>query len=375
MIKKYLKKIFRNISYSFFFKIYGTIENSIKSNEDNRIKVETINIEKQLNYNVYKISRGRLYTDRIQDTAAIIDNKVIEGPSFQLRKKEGAEILNSKARENIVFTIGTPRKLRNLNGVVFSLLTGGAGNNNYWHWLFDVLPRFGLCRKTINFEKIDFFLLPSLTKNFQRETLDKLNIPVEKRISSVKFRHIRTKELIITDHPVMITGNATQDIQNIPSWISLWLKKNFINQDTIKSINVKNKIYIDRGETNSNSPAQRLIENEEEIKKYLVKHNFIVVKLHETKFEDQVNLFHNAECVVGLHGGGFGNIAFCKPKTKIIELKSKTAADAIKNLAKSNDLNYTSIESEAKEIYKFKYPNQQGSIQIPLDSLIKVIEN
>ena len=173
----------------------------------------------------------------------------------------------------------------------------------------------------------------------------------------------------------MITGNATQDIQNIPSWISLWLKKNFINQDTIKSINVKNKIYIDRGETNSNSPAQRLIENEEEIKKYLVKHNFIVVKLHETKFEDQVNLFHNAECVVGLHGGGFGNIAFCKPKTKIIELKSKTAADAIKNLAKSNDLNYTSIESEAKEIYKFKYPNQQGSIQIPLDSLIKVIEN
>ena len=60
---------------------------------------------------------------------------------------------------------------------------------------------------------------------------------------------------------------------------------------------------------------------------------------------------------------------------KIIELKNKTAADAIKNLAKSNDLNYTSIEAEAKEIYMFKYPNQQGSIQIPLDSLINVIES
>ena len=173
----------------------------------------------------------------------------------------------------------------------------------------------------------------------------------------------------------MITGNATQDIQNIPSWISLWLKKSFINQDKANNKNEKNKIYIDRGETNSNRPAQRTIINEEEIKKYLVRNNFIVVKLHETKFKDQVNLFHNAECVVGLHGGGFGNIVFCKPKTKIIELKNKTAADAIKNLAKSNDVNYTSIEAEAKEIYMFKYPNQQGSIQIPLDSLIDVIEN
>ena len=27
---------------------------------------------------------------------------------------------------------------------MLSLLTGGAGNNNYWHWLFDVLPRIEL---------------------------------------------------------------------------------------------------------------------------------------------------------------------------------------------------------------------------------------
>ena len=78
---------------------------------------------------------------------------------------------------------------------------------------------------------------------------------------------------------------------------------------------------------------------------------------------------------MGLHGGGFGNIVFCKPGTKIIELKSSSAADAIKNLANKNDLNYISIEANAQEIYKFEFPNQQGSIQIPISSLIKVLEN
>ena len=106
----------------------------------------------------------------------------------------------------------------------------------------------------------------------------------------------------------------------------------------------------------------------------ILKNDFISVRLHDMKFSEQVDLFHNAECVVGLHGGGFGNIVFCKPKTKIIELKSVSAAHAIENLAKKNDLNYISIEAKAKKIYEFEFPNQQGSIHIPISSLIKAIE-
>ena len=375
MIKKYLQKIFKNISYGFFIKIYGAIDDFIESDKDNRIKVKLINIDEEQNYKVYKISNGRLYTDRIHDTAAILDNKIIEGPSFQLRKGSGGHIFNLSARDNVVFTKGTPRKLRNLDGSVLSLLTGGAGNQNYWHWLFDVLPRFKICSSCINLNKIDYFLLPSLLKDFQKETLDCLNVPEHKRISSEKFRHIKTKELIITDHPVMITGNATEDHQNTPKWISLWFKNNFINSNTTITKNIKNRIYIDRSEKNSNRLPERLIVNEDEIKKYLIKNNFIIIRLHETKFKDQVNLFHNAECIVGLHGAGFGNIVFCKPKTKIIELKSTTSANAIKNLSQVNDLNYISIEAEAKKIYEFEFPNQQGSIQIPISSLIKALEN
>ena len=186
---------------------------------------------------------------------------------------------------------------------------------------------------------------------------------------------IKAKKLIMTDHPLVTSGNATKDNLNIHNWIISWLKANFLNPNIITEQKIKNKVYIDRSNTISNHSPQRLISNEDEIKKYLLKNNFIFVKLHETKFREQINLFHNAECIVGLHGAGFVNVVFCKPGTKIIELRSLNTGDTVKNLSKKNDLNYSSIDVEAKETYKFYYPTQHGSIQIPISSLIKTLEN
>jgi len=302
----------------------------------------------------------------------MLDNKIIEGPSFQLRYNQ-SKIYNSNIRDNIVFNKGTSRVLKKLEGTTLSLLTGGAGNNNYWHWLYDVLPRLSLCSKIVDLKEIDFFLFPNLSKKFQNETLDCLNIPQSKRLSSEKFRHIATEELLVTDHPVVVTGDTSRDIQNIPSWIMLWLRNSFINHNIINNKKSKNKIYIDRRD--SKHANERLIKNEEEVKKYLLNNNFICINLGDIKFTEQVDLFYNADCVVGLHGAGFANIVFCRPGTKVIELRSENAGPVIGNLAKINDLNYCPIITEAQEIQESNYPNQQGSIQIPITSLSKVLEN
>ena len=374
MIKKFLQKIFKIVSYEIFLKIYGKIENSIDCSKDKRIKVKIVNIDKDLSYRIFNITNGRLYTDRIHDTAVLIDNKIIEEPSFQLRY-QGPFIYNSSIKDNIVIKKGTPRKLKKLNGSVLSLLTGGAGNKNYWHWLFDVLPKLSLCSKALDLNDVDYFLLPDHIKKFQVETLDYLEVPKNKRLSSEKFRHIKAQKLIVTDHPVVITGDATNDIMNMPYWISQWLKDNFLREKIKKNKKKIKKIYIDRSDKITEKKPQRLIANETEIKKYLLKNNFILVKLHDIKFIDQVELFYNAECIVGLHGGGFANLVFCKPGTKVVELRSSNAGTPIENLAKKNNLNYSSVIVEAKQIEEFNSPNQQGSIQIPISSLIKALED
>ena len=367
MIKKILQQAFKNISYFLFLKVYGKIDDQIVAEQDKRIHVEFTNIGKDLKYKIYKIDEGRLYTDRIHDTAIILENKIIEGPSFQLRNNN-----NSPVSNNIVFEKGTPRKLRKIRGSALSLLTGGGGNSNYWHWLYDVLPRLKLCEKIKKLEEIDYFILPSLEKKFQGETLDILNINRKKMLSSEKFRHLKASELLVTDHPYVFSNDSHKDAQNIPEWISEWLKEKFLSNTKKINVNYPKKIFIDRDDTKLSSSKVRSLINENEIKNFLLKENFIFVKLHELSFSDQVNYFNNAEYIVGLHGGGFANLSFCKSGTKVIELRTEEAGTVIENLAKKNNLRYDSI---ALKLDNVNYDKQSGHIKIPLSMLEKKINN
>ena len=76
-------------------------------------------------------------------------------------------------------------------------------------------------------------------------------------------------------------------------------------------------------------------------------------------------MFNNAESIVGLHGAGFANVVFCKPKTKIIELQSDSAGDMYKCLSEKNNLNYDRISTKPKEITN----NQLGDIEININVL------
>ena len=122
-------------------------------------------------------------------------------------------------------------------------------------------------------------------KNFQNETLDLLNIPIDKRLSSEKYRHIMSKELIVTDHPVVVSGNSSLDIQNIPEWIMTWLKNKFVNKKLLKN---KKKFYIERDLQTSKKIPERAISNEKEVKSFLQNNGFTSVRLGEINFQKQV---------------------------------------------------------------------------------------
>ena len=187
--KKIFQNIFKIISYSLFKIFYKKIEKIANQKNNNEIQVNNIKKNGNFEYQIYTINKGRLYTDRVNDTAVITKNEIVENASFQYRV-ENSKVFNADIKKNIVFSKGTPRLQKKINGSVLSLLTGGGGNDNYWHWLFDVLPRLALCQEIINLEKINYFLLPNNKKKFQKETLDILKINESKQISSENYRHI-----------------------------------------------------------------------------------------------------------------------------------------------------------------------------------------
>lgn len=169
-INDLLKKVFKFLSYKLFFFIYGKITINKKLEKKIVIK-KRVNFNKKYLYTIFECKKSRLYTDRIQDTAIIYNNVILSEPSFQLRNNN----FDKEIKNNIVLRIGTPRVLKRINGTVVSLLTGGGANNNYFHWMFDVLPKIAILEKKYNIRDIDYFLCPNLNR-WQIQTLNLIGI-------------------------------------------------------------------------------------------------------------------------------------------------------------------------------------------------------
>ena len=344
MIKKKLKYFYRIIIYNFFFFIYKKPKLLPKKKRIS-CKVFDIKIDNK-KYYLFKILNGRIYTNIIDDTAYIENNYLISGPSFQYRNS-----INSNIKNNVCLRIGTPRFLKKIKGTVLSLLTGGAGNHNYGHWLWDVLPRIYLFNKFFPIKKIDYFLVPSVRFGFQKDSLRLLGVSKQKIIDSNNCRHLQAEEIYATSHP------SFHHPEKISRFSIEFLRKSFLTKKILsKKIDFK-MIYLDRGEHTLlnnkniiNFRNYRIIINEDEVKKYLISIGFKIIKPQDLSFKDQVNIFNNVKCVISLQGAGLANAVFCKPGTKIIEIKTINAGNEFLRVSKFCKLKHYQIS--LKPIFK-----------------------
>ena len=258
-------KKFKYIMYKLISLKYGKIKNIKSADKVKDIEIKKINLEKNIFKKVYTLKNSRLYTDRIHNLALIHNNYLIEGPSYQIINNNYA-----RCKKNIVLKIGTPRYLNKLKGITISLLSGGGANANYFHWLFDVLPRLNIIKKTFRLNKVKYLLLPSIKKKFQVETLKILGFRSKQFLSSENFRHITSDQIVVADHPWISSGNSSKDQLNIPIWIYKWLKTSFLNKikNNRKKKYPKNIFIVRRKQLSKNqSISQRELINEDKILK------------------------------------------------------------------------------------------------------------
>ena len=190
--------------------------------------------------------------------------------------------------------------------VVF--LSGLAGHV-YYHWMFDIIPRLELLKRSgVELDRIDWFVINSFNKPYQKETLDLLGVPIEKIIESDRHSHIQATELIVPSFPGYMDWVEEGTIK--------FLRNTFLSRITSSKTNLK-KIYISRAKAKN----RRLI-NESQVSKLLDEEGFKTVFLEELSVLEQVAIFASAEIIVAPHGSGLTNLVFCSPDTKIIELFS-----------------------------------------------------
>jgi len=361
-IQFYFKKFFQLV----FVLIYGKIKyknNVITSKNIIKKKIEKVisDINSSKSYFSYKIKNGRVYTDYVEHVAIIDGNTLVNEASYQ---QISGELKNAK--ENIVLTKGTPRIKKRIEGRVFSLVQGASGNNNYFHWIFDILPKIKLCSEHYLLKEIDFFYVPNL-QNFQKQTLSIFNIEEDKILNSDLCRHIQASELIVVDHPWYHTGFILDQVEFLPSWIVHWLKD--ICLKYAKKFDCNDKIYIDRTESKFNHCQ---IQNDDEIFNFLHEKGFSKYKVGELSFFEQIYLFNNAKIVIGAHGAAFTNLTFCEPNTKVIEIRPSTQPNNnYKRISQIGNLNYRLIKTKELDENQKKF----GDIYLPIKELEQCIIN
>ena len=362
---KFTKKLqnhFKNFFQKLFILLYGKISFNSNYNfliEHSSNKLYEVIID-NFRYNCFKITNGRIYTDLVENVAVISNNNLVKGASSQKINGE----LKSEI-ENICLKKGTPRIKIKKKGTLFALIQD-ASENNYAHWLIDILPRLKIFEINNSIEKIDYFLLPEIKYNYHYETLERLNIPLNKVLSDKRNRHIESETLIVTDHPWYKNATIYNEMNNVPEWIVLWLREKFLKEAEYK--NLGKKIYIDRSDSLFNHCK---IINSSDVWKFLEKKGFTKIKLTEINFKNQVGLFNSANVIIGPHGAGLSNIIFSNPETKIIEIKPENNNNEFfSTISEINNLNYKKIIS--KDL-KLNIENKPGDIFVDLNDIEKLI--
>ena len=355
-MKKNIKIIYKILVRKFFRYLYGNITIGYNNKLISKIQVKN-KFFKDKKYFIYSIKNGTVYTDNVQNVAAISNNQLFVESSFQ--HGEDKIIL---PKNNSVLKKGLTNFRKRYNGNVLSLVQG-ASTENYFHWLMDILPKIKIFSSTYSLKNINYFYLGDLTLS-QNESLKYLGLKNKKIINSRKYKHIQANKLFFVSHPWYSKGKFHDQSHNLPKWQIIWLKKTFIKFK--KKFKISKYLYIDRSES-KHQHCQ--IINHQELKNYLKKRKFKIVKLANLSLCKQIFMFWNAKYIIGAHGAALTNIVFCKPKTKVLELKPfGHPGNNYQRISKINNLNYSSIQSDKKYL-----KNKIGDIFVDLNELNKKI--
>lgn len=178
----------------------------------------------------------------------------------------------------------------------------------YFHWLFDVLPRFALLEAAGEpLSSVDSFVVPSYFARYQIESMTRFGIGRDRIIGSFQHRHVVADRLLVPSLP--------REMGLTPRWVCDFLRETYPPIQP-EGVEPARRIYIIRKSTDHG-----LLANEEGLISRLKGHGFTPIAMEDYSLEEKAWLLGRAEVVMSASGGGLSNIVFCEPGTVIVELR------------------------------------------------------
>lgn len=179
------------------------------------------------------------------------------------------------------------------------------GSYNYFHFLFELLPRCEMIRKSgVDFDGIDQFLLNPLLSDIYWQGLSEFGIVPERVRLCEADSTFQVSDLIAAS-----TLRSTGHMRN---WVCEWLRETFAPAK--KNPRAPVRLYLGRDD----AKTRRLTNQPEILQEILEPLGFESVKWEGGSIREQAARFANAEIVVAVNGAALSNLVFCKPGTRVL---------------------------------------------------------
>lgn len=245
---------------------------------------------------------------------------------------------HTKGNEYLVRQALAGRKPIKLDGRVCFL--DARSSPIYYHWMLDVLPKLQILQRSgIELDSIDQFIVRA-SSGFQRDTLAYFGIPAE------KIRDLDSDSLYSADELILpfLKNDCGDKVffglgLGLASWIPAYLQQ-IIPTDTLASVKSGSSLPVKRIFISRQDSQTRCIENATQVNEVFDKYGIETVNLGDLSVAEQASLMYNAELVIGVHGAGFTNLAFCQQGTRVLELFGSYIVPCYWSLANLANLDY-----------------------------------
>lgn len=207
----------------------------------------------------------------------------------------------------------------------------GSSTHVYGHWLAEHLPKLKLFDSLPKYADYPVYVDANMPENHY-QILALINQGNRKIIRMPEKTCIAFERLLIasaiTFFPFACKPGTKPCLDIAPTSFAAC---QFLRDKVLSSLNLdaserpagKRGRYIYLGRLSS---GRKLI-NEEELKHYLTQCGFEIIYPEQLSFAEQVQLFNEAEYVIGPNGSSFAGVIFSKPGTKVVSLAQHYGAN------------------------------------------------
>ena len=207
------------------------------------------------------------------------------------------------------------------------IIGGNRAWHNYFHWMIQAVPAIDIGLRRANHRRVTIVLPPD-PRPWQEETLALLgyqDVPRYILHGSGHFllQSAEFSELVGARGPAIVARAATATYRRMSQAVP-WTERG------------TEEIYVARTDSQN-----RTAENEAELIEMLQRQGVHVVVPGSLSVSEQIAAFRAARLVIGPHGAGMSNIAFCRPGSFIYEMLPRHYPNfAFNRIAQANGLNY-----------------------------------